>query len=41
MGALAWSFLRWQHRVPPHALRTAWWSIKDSRRRERAERGGP
>jgi glycosyltransferase involved in cell wall biosynthesis len=39
LATLAWSFLRWRGRVPLPALRTAWWSIKESRRRERAERG--
>jgi glycosyltransferase involved in cell wall biosynthesis len=38
LAALSWSFLRWRGRVPLRALRTVWWSIKESRRAARAER---
>jgi glycosyltransferase involved in cell wall biosynthesis len=36
LAALAGGYLRWTGRVPLAQLRRAWWSIKDSRRRERA-----
>lgn len=39
LAALVWAFLRWRGRVPLKALRTVWWSIKESRRAERTERG--
>jgi glycosyltransferase involved in cell wall biosynthesis len=39
LAALTWSFVRWRGRVPLSALRTAWWSIKDSWRRARAGAG--
>lgn len=38
LAALAWGYLRWTGRLPLSELRRAWWSIKDSWRRDRAAR---
>lgn len=38
LAALAWGYWRWTGRVPVGQLRRAWWSVKDSWRRARAER---